>query len=269
MSGSAREGLAYTASRGKLLAEALASHVDGGKFIETLEKGVVTRRLVERLASFCPCSVRSHDRERDLLVQLFFNRRGGPFFEEPGEARRLTLVLLLDLADRLASTQVAGEQGLDQRRFRYATYSGSLRASTPWSLPAALEEHRNLWATYWFVELFSIARQGGFAALLGELRTSGARLDGTEGVQTWFPAQIPPERRGPKTFAEAVAATRSGLPPIDEWETPGHELALADRILAAGSEIEDRKSRKELLKAAEDLLLALTSYPEPTATTWW
>ena len=100
LSGDTRQGLRYFRPRGDLLADVFAGTVDGDRFFRALRDGRITRQLLDRLADFCPCQLAGNPRERGALLDLFLNRKG-TFFEESEMARRHTLVLILDLAQRL------------------------------------------------------------------------------------------------------------------------------------------------------------------------
>lgn len=254
--GNSQDGLRFTKERGAVLAEALAPSVDGALFLRTLEEDVVSKKTLQRLASFCPCSLLAHAQERDRLVDLFFNRPG-PFFSEGDAPRRLTLTLVLDLAARLERGNTpAGKRGLDMRSFRACIYTGAVGPDLPWQLPAALDRHRRRWAAYERSELLSLALQAIFWAALDAMDESGIRLEDAEAVERWFPSHLASHTRVPGSFGAAVEATRKRLPSSDEWNNPEHEIQLCWELLDLADP--DRTNlRNRTTDVARRILLAL------------
>lgn len=116
--GDLRSGIRYTDERGGIMAEAFDGGVDRGAFFAALEADEITTDTLDELAPFCACRLHDTETEHTALTDYFFNRESN-LYQESGRARRLTLILLLDLCARLGGYGHGHHHRRRRRRGRF------------------------------------------------------------------------------------------------------------------------------------------------------
>jgi hypothetical protein len=252
LDGDASSGVKYTAEWGRTLAVAHGRTVDSDAFFETIQSDRVSRDTVSALESFCSCRLRKNKAERDALVALMLSEGQGDFRQESGN-RRLTLLLLLDYAQKLEESDF----GVVVPGFLNGCYSGMLRNGRRWEIPAALIPVRDSWAVYLKHELLSISAQALFWAGLQGLRNErGNYIQSVEAYASWFAerfARVFPSRDRTTALGGLIEKTAGGLPPRAQCDHEAHELVHADKLVE--SHLQDDIDGSA--KAAIAILLAL------------
>jgi hypothetical protein len=267
LAGDLRSGVHYRDERGLKLAQAFAHGVDRQKFFAALESDEIKTETLNELLSFCPCQLRANEPEHSALADLFFNREGD-FYEPEGAPRRLTLILLLDLTERLQGTDnelTVDANGVDL--FRACAYAGALPGGESWSFNlAGLEQHRRGWQYYHRYELFSVAMQGLFWAGLDELQEQGIRLAHSGEYRQWFVDTFACELEGggEESFGSAVRRTASELLPLELWNELEHEVQLGWQIHNRSRAADAPLQRRQVLRTAMKILLALAAREQET-----
>lgn len=216
----------YDRTRGAALADAYAAAVDTDRFFAVLHGGTVTTADLDLLASFCPCALRSNERERALLLDIVLARTS-EFLVDGGDARRASLGLLLDGANLSPAVGV-------ERLLRMGAYSGCLPASVAWTLPEHLARARERWGVYQRNELLSVALQGLFWAVLQAMhyrRQGFVRVGADAGeilIELASEAGWGDQLDG--TFESAVAVVREKMPALGDWDDELHELGRAQQV---------------------------------------
>ncbi len=247
-----------TRERGVPAAEAMDMSVPGDRFFAAIDGDLVSAGALDELSAFCPCSLLASPVEQSYLLDLFFGRT--PEFREAGEQRRLSLALLLQLAVDL---QENPEIALDPEVFRACAYSKGLPDAQPWLLPGKLEHTQAAWALYQRNELLSVCAQAIFAFALQSL--SSEPLFAPEhghAFASWLMTR--PETRlaiegdAGRSFVDAVRKAGDRLPPLQEWQDPGHEVQVARELASRKYEI-GTEPGPEQLRLALDLLAKLVA----------
>jgi hypothetical protein len=253
LDGDALSGVKYTDEWGKRLAELHGEGVDKDLFLQTIRGDRVNADTLEALRSFCPCRLQHNDAEREALVDLMFCRNDEGSRQQLGGPRRDTLLLLLDYAARLDGS----DQGVDLQSFLSSSYRGVLPTGTRWQPSSELMPSLAAWSVYQKHELLSLAVQGLFWAGLSALRDEQkSYTDSPASYARWFATRFESAlSRGERTMRMPAIVSRraASLPPHDDHDAEGHELMLAEELMAATAEGDiDRGS-----KAAIGVLLAL------------
>jgi hypothetical protein len=240
LDGNAQEGLKYTAEWGAELATTYNERVDAEAFFDAVNNDRVDAKTIRSLTAFCPCHLRKHKAERDVLVKLLFGKGEGHLKSEADDERRRTLTLLLHHA---AALQDIKDHYPDPDEFLNSCYRGVLPDSNIWPVPAALAESRTGWGIYKRHELLAIAVQGLFWAGLTALLDEGGHVQDGPAYAKWFAQRF----RGSlgsafatTSFTELLEARRRMLPSHSDWQSTEHEVNLADTLLLAqkGSDVE-------------------------------
>jgi hypothetical protein len=217
----------YDKERGAAMAEAFEQGIGGGDaFFKSLDSGDVSKRTLARLASFCPCGLRSSRAERDLLLDLFLARQKAHHSPE-ASWRRQSLLLLLHLVREAPRTSDLWLENM----LRGAAYSEAFPGGAPWSVPAVLKQVRQAWGIYHRGELLSVAIQGLFWATLHTIalrhqgRVASAAEVGSVAVDIARRA-LGTARMG-ATVGKIVDSVRRDLPACAHWSDSGHEIQRA------------------------------------------
>lgn len=244
----------YDATRGATLAAALDEGVDADRFFSILEAPTVSTADLEALAAFCPCHLAENATEREGLRDLFL-ARSALYGADGGSRRRATLGLVLELME-----QGCGRHpGLSfEDAFRVVSYTGALPDGATWRSPPSLAAAHRGWATYQRNELFSVAVQALFAAVLTAVVRDRRGALGTSAEAGPIAAALC-EGLGPDLLAAplstVVAQLAVELPRLDEWRDERHELQQGWRCVSAFAE----QQPEELAAAAVRVLLALAA----------
>lgn len=243
--------LGYDKRRGQELADAFGAGMPEDEFFALLEAPTIRWTDIDRLADFCPCTLRTRTTERSLLLDLFLARSDAYRVPE-SENRRATLGLLLDLFARDSRLTDYDPESV----FRASVYTRTLANGEPWDVASALQRVQCGWATYQRNELFSLALQALFAAVLGaiehdrsgRLRNAADAGDICVGLlPSWL-------RASTRRVDEVVAALRASLPAIGDWQDEEHEMQRGWRILQLGVE---RDALERLVDEGVWILLSL------------
>jgi hypothetical protein len=233
LDGSVQEGLKYTAEWGAELATIYDDHVDAKAFFDAVNDDRIDAKTARALNAFCPCHLREHKAEQDVLVKLLFCRGEGHLKSEAGDERRRTLTLLLHHAAALKNIK---NHYSDPDEFLNSCYTGVLPGSKTWSVPAGLVESRVGWGIYKRHELLAVAVQGLFWAGLTALLDEGGYIQDGPAYAEWFGKRF----RGAlgrgfasASFSKLVEARRRTLPNHSDWQSAEHEVNLADALLVA------------------------------------
>ena len=223
----------YDKVRGGALAEAFGAGMPEDEFFRLLENSKIRWSDLDRLADYCPCSLRKRKVERTRLLDLFFARSAA--YQSPEAAnRRASLALALDLVGRC--TRLEGYNL--ERVFRASTYSRALPDGTVWDVHPSLLRVQRAWAIYERNELLSLSLQALFAAVLGAIeRDKSGRLQSSAAAGDVCVSLLPSSARFRKRrVADVVSELRSSLPAMRAWRHDAHELQRGWKILEAGTE---------------------------------
>lgn len=249
----------YTPEIGSAMARAFDAHVDGDRFVKTMDGDVVTAQRLDQLSAFCPCQLAQSTQEHSVLLDLFFDRQGQ--HGEEGKQRRASLGLLLEMISALASASGKSDARVDHHIFRACAYTGALAGGGQWNLPSSIEATRKRWAVYERNELLSVAVQCIFWGALRMLEEERPLLNTIDAFRAWFSKT--------KNVASAAAAlgfasvtkgmelARNALPDVAAWEDERHEISLGRRLLELYSERNQRDVVADVLNASARLLLTL------------
>jgi len=250
---------------GVRLAEAMDSSVNRELFAEAIRSDRVNAQILDQLAAFCPCGLSDSVAERNLLLDLFFNRES--VYGLDGDVRRDSLRLLFHLISSLVTRDSEGGPAFDQYTFRSACYSGALPDGRPWILPEGLDHARRGWAVYQGNELLSLAAQCVFWVVLRTLEETLPAVHSTEDLTSWFKGTDWVARAvrelDSDTFSSALARVRKELPERGKHDQPAHELSLAEelRLAVAGGET---SSYPSVLSLSAQILLSLIARDDHT-----
>lgn len=233
LDGDVRTGVRYTSEWGTTLARVYDRAVDGNAFFEIVRKDQVNLVDIRSLRSFCPCGLRKNHPERDTLVDLLFCRGQGDLKHEIGVERRNTLLLLLDFARRTG--KMAGTP-INPQLFLSGCYSQFLPDGSPWAVHSLLEKAAEGWCIYQRQELLAIAVQGMFWGGLAALLLEGGYVPDIKSYAIWFQRHFvspsDPHFAG-TSFAEITEVRKASQPLHSNWQSPDHELGLAEDLLEA------------------------------------
>ncbi|TCU21800.1 hypothetical protein EV130_110144 [Rhizobium azibense] len=258
LDGDSSSGVRYTRQVGEVIAEQMDANVNRQLFMNAVDADLVTTSQLDELSGFCPCQLCNNSGEQQILGELFFVQNG--FDESEALPRRKSLQLILHLADHLC----ASDAELSETHFRACTYAGSLPGGAPWIVPHSLSATRDRWAIYARNELLSLAVQGLFFALLDAYEASAMRFDASADIADWFLTQPEVsealEALGPDTtFSQCVADSEEWLPALMRWQNSLHEIQLTERIANLSRGKKSADSRKDIVQAALQTLIALAS----------
>ena len=223
----------YDKVRGAALAEALGTAVAADDFFDLLEASQFHWSDLDGLIEFCPCSLRTSNVERNLLLDLFLVR--SDHYQSPESSnRRASLLLALDLVSRWSPL----ESYSPERVFLASTYGGSLPDGTPWAVASSLSRVQRGWAVYQQNELLSLALQALFAAVLAEVKQneSGRLQDAVAAGDVCV--RLLPSGRGfrKRGIIDVVSELQARLPAMSAWRDDAHEMQRGWRILEARTE---------------------------------
>lgn len=256
--GNRRNPPGYDQTRGRALAEAFDQKVDGDRFFEVLEDGIVDAGMANELVSFCPCALQSNPAELEALLDLFL-AKCPPWNDGAGARRRQSLALVLDA---MSKARPEDKMWLG-RVMRGSAYSQTLPQGEPWEVAANWERTRSGWGSYARNELFSVALQGVFWVALRLLERAGGRARSTEEIGRMVRDvaldALPSDWRT-ATVGEVVEALAGSLPPREEWNHRDHEIPRADRIDEATKEEElEELEVEQVANEAFTLILTLVA----------
>ncbi|MBK9069390.1 MAG: hypothetical protein IPL79_00040 [Myxococcales bacterium] len=244
----------YDQERGVDLATAFDEGVDADRFFAVLEAPTVSTADLDALASVCPCHLATNAKEREALRNIFLAR--SPSFRlRGGERRRSSLGLTLELI----AHDVARHPTLDfEEAFRVACYTGTLPTGTGWSPPKPLVAAMRGWGTYHRNELFSVALQGLFAAVLdsivqqrlSKIATSAEAGPIAQGLCGDLGGELLAQR-----LDVAIDYQSRGLPGLEDWQNHAHEIQLGWRCTASPGQ----SGPKDRAVTSVTLLLALAA----------
>lgn len=257
--GRRERGVGYTAVRGKELAEAFDLGVNRSAFVSSLQAGSITNKNLDELAGFCPCQITSSTLEHEMLLDLFFDRKGE--FGDAGVQRRHSLGLLLHLVNSLTDIGIDSGVLFDQYVYRACTYTGSLPNSQAWDLPPNLTSARRGWAVYQRNEMMSLAVQCVFWVALTSLQEQDHEVHTVENFVQWFKnsdwvCEAISGFQG-KRFEEAVDEKRREIPEIAAWERDEHEISMAHQLLELYRGRNAQDVRSEMLRLSLHVILSL------------
>ena len=239
----------YDTVRGVALAEALGTAVAADEFFDLLDASQFRWSDLDRLAEFCPCSLRTNNLERNLLLDLFLVR--SEHYQSPESSnRRASLLLVLDLISRWSPL----EGHSPEQVFLASAYGRALSDGTSWAVASSLSRAQHCWAVYEQNELFSLALQALFAAVLAEVEhnESGRLKDATAAGDVCV--RLLPSAHGfrKRGVLDVVSELETHLPAMSAWRDDAHEMQRGWRILEAGTD-----DSKVLVEEGVKVLLSL------------
>jgi len=246
-----KDSIAVTPKRGVHLASVFDEVVPGDLFWKTVHEDALSVPRLRELHAFCPC-FGCNQRERDTLLDILIGRDQ----HENVPAMRDGLRLMLDFlsADGERTLEADGEDGEASgwniaQRFRQAAYGGVLPDGSDWS-----DEALTSWAGYQRHELFSIAVQSLFWAVLADLDGQSIRvpLQSSADVATWFTSRHT-SALGPmasRSFESFITQVRGTIPLLASIDTNEHEIMLAP-------EMDSRKIVQNVLRLLAALVVRL------------
>jgi hypothetical protein len=232
----ARELFGYDKTRGGALADAFAAGVPEDEFFRLLEAASFQWLELDGLVAFCPCNLRNRETERLALCDLFLAK--SDLYDVPESLnRRDSLALILDLTGRCCSLDGYSLEDV----FRASAYSNALADGAPWGISPGLRRIQRGWSVYQQNELFSVALQALFAAVLRSIESSrSGRIQRVADAGDVCVELLPSsggfrERR----LADAILDLRTVLPPLSAWQEDMHEMQRWRRILSTGEKDTD------------------------------
>jgi len=222
----------YDKVRGDALADAFAQAAPGDDFFRLLEKSKLRWSELDELVGFCPCSLGKSKVERNLLLDLFLSR-SEVYVSPESPNRRSSLALILDLISRCGRLDGYSLEDV----FRASTYSRCLPNGTPWEVHPALLSIQRGWAIYQQNELFSLALQALFTAVLGAIERSPSRTIQSAAGAGQVCVNLLPSADGfrERRVADVVSELRSSLPKLSAWQDDAHEMQRGRKILGTGT----------------------------------
>lgn len=236
LDGDGQSGIRFTKERGRPLAEAFNSTVDGERFWSCIDKDSATLDDLRSMATFCPCGLSQGSEEQSRLADILLGR--DDFVVPAGKMRRDTLRLYLHLASSLDAAGLP----FDVDHFRAAVYSGSLGNGVDWRLPQDLDGVRERWAVYATNEILSLGLQGIFYGLLSSRleKQHEVRVETAHELAQWFLESDTGDKVlqafENDSVAAELASIQDTLPTLDSWHDDSHEIALASAISNLGDE---------------------------------
>jgi hypothetical protein len=157
--------------------------------------------------------------------------------------------------------------------YRACAYTGSLPSGTSWPTPESLASNREKWAIYARNEIFSVAVQGLFFALLDAYEESALRFYASAEIVDWFLGR--PEVDGAlaevgrqRTFSACVSDSGTWLPALESWSEQAHEVQLTERISLLSRGTKSPENRQAILAASLQTLIALASRTSASANSY-
>ena len=233
-----RDWARYTATLGLSMAQTVDEVVHSDRFWKVVTSGRVLAKDLDALAAFCPCGLRAGTQEYTLLEELFFGE--GPHYAtaEGARQRRLSLALLLHLAQSLSAIDGAT---FDVMTFRGAMYSGHLPDGQQWQIPDTLRATRDCWRVYQTNELMSLAFLSLFASTLDVVATR--QKGGETSFQTIeaLASHIASDAFGDAleaackttSFADYLDHLARSAPSLGDWADDAHEHQLGNNLVGA------------------------------------
>ena len=220
----------YDKVRGAALAAALGTAVAEDDFFDLLEAFQFHWSDLDGLVGFCPCNLRTSNVERSLLLDLFLVR--SEQYQSPESFnRRASLLLALDLVNRCSLLEGYSPEDV----FRASTYGRSLPDGTRWDVAPSLSKAQRGWAVYQQNELFSLALQALFTAILAAVeQNESGRLQDAAAAGDVCVGLLPSSRGFRKRrVTDVVVELQSRLPAMSAWRDDAHEMQRGWRILEA------------------------------------
>lgn len=261
LDGDSKRGLQYTKEWGTALAELYDRNVDRSAFFKTVEADRVDAEVLKSLRAFCPCRLKSNQKEREALIDLMFKRGEGDLAQEFGDQRRATLLALLGYA-KAVDAEAPG--AVDVGPFLSVAYSDAVPATSKWVVPAKLVPAIAGWGVYQRHEFLSTAVQGLFWAGLSALLDEGGHTSDTVAFSEWFARRFENalgSRPNQVSFTSFVQARRDSQPSLEDWQSDQHELSLSDALMEA----QKGKDRDEVVSLALRILASLIARDEAPA----
>ncbi|MFH2122769.1 MAG: hypothetical protein ABIJ50_04725 [Pseudomonadota bacterium] len=258
MNGTTGKNIQNTKQIGNEVAQAFAQGVDGELFLKTLDENEVSVERLNALSTFCPCSIASNKRERELLFDCFFVRN--QFSNVDLLPRRRTLQTMLHIADALANQK----QSIDVQLFRSCVYSGALPDGSPLILPDRLSSNLQRWGIYQRNEVLSLAIQGLFNALLSSYGELSSPLPSSQAICDWFISTLEINHVRQRFEIDAVfdllrSEYSGSLPLLANWQDPHHEIQQVLQIETLCGETSTSETRIAIIEKCITALFALAS----------
>lgn len=244
---SAKPWIRYTKEFGAPLAEQVNATVKADLFWAVVESNEVTLEQLDALHTFCACQLDISTSERTTLTDLYFDRNNA--FDQDGLQRRRSLGMILNLVRSLPSGTDLSEQV-----FRACIYSGALPERKNWDIPDSLKSTLACWATYQRNDLLSILCQTILGLALRELepqefvkKMSHASVESFAEVFSSSSAVTTACKNFSfESFGAYIDHLKSTAPPISDWETPAHEIQIADRMMSVWGKSNETEQLVEL-----------------------
>jgi len=233
LDGDSQRGIKYTDTWGTALAELFDKGVDGAEFFKAVRHDQVSLPVIRSLRSFCPCNLRKNGKERDAIIDLLFCRSHQEARDEIGLERRNTLLLVLDYARQVRNIK---GQAVEPNGFLSSTYTGCVPGGSTWKVLPLLQNAIEGWGVYQRHELLAVAVQGLFWAGLAALSDDGGYVADVKSYATWFGRYFKSsfgKHYAKTSFASLVEKECANQPSQMDWNSPDHELNIADALLVA------------------------------------
>lgn len=236
----------YTPTLGLPLAQAVDEVVNSDRFWKVVVSGRAVEEDLDGLAAFCPCRLRAGTQEYKLLEELFFGE--GPYYAtaEGGRQRRLSLALLLHLAESLSAIDGAT---FDVMTFRGAVYSAHRPDGQQWQIPDTLRPTRDHWRVYQTNELMSVAFLSLFAStldLIAERQKDGEVAFPTieslaSHVATGVFGDALEAACKTTSFGDYLDRLAKVAPSVGDWMHEAHEHQLGNHLVGASREEHEKE----------------------------
>jgi hypothetical protein len=257
LNGGGSRGVQCDEDLGVSFAQAMDGVVDRSLFVRTMKKDTVRGEDLDKLSAFCPCHLASSTEEQTLLVDFLANR--GILEDSEQVDRRLSIRLVLQLADALASKKLA----IDELSFRGVAYSGALSDGSTLDLPDMVEAQREKWGVYEGGDLLSVACLGLFWSMLNLYEVGRTEIQSSAGIGYWFSHQteisgvLDEIAPGSTRVIDATQEVATQLPDLWAWREPDHELGMADSIVALSHGEPSTEACAQVLRCSTTLILGL------------
>lgn len=270
MSGESASHARLVNPAGVALAKAFDEAVNAELFFSVLESGNLGSAELDALSSFCPCSGQVAVNERNMLLGLIM--RGAVSGDAEGPVGE-NVEPLVDIQARasslswlqfLCSCDASGSQPFRVSAFRALSYCHSGSDGNLVSIPESLASIAKHWQVYQRHEMFSIALQGLFQAMLLTLDSDPVPVFSVASASKkfWLEQEELKQHVGEAiTFRLWLEGFGERLPPFLCWGEENHELSLMSRSvkISASAGIDDVP---EILACSIGILSALWSRPE-------
>jgi len=250
--------ICYTDQKGKILAEAFDSGVDGEMFFEVLERDKVTAGDLESLGDFCPCRTASNEAEQEVLADFLFNR-SETFSDENTANRRQSLVLILDFIEQLEyggdSPILLNAEGIGS--YLECCYAAALPNGSVWEITDQnLLRVQTHWRHYYANELLSFAIQSLFWAGLKKLESVDTYLPDSKAYGKWFANSFAPhlEFNSSESVGQLLSRLTAELPAPENLRDKEHEIQIVRRLFQLTSRGD---SAEQTLNSAVNLSVKL------------